>query len=57
VERKEGAVNTVLNSSTADYFTADLTLADWGRRGIRIAEDEMPGLMAIREEFAARQPL
>ncbi len=40
-----------------DYIVADLTLADWGRKEIRIAETEMPGLMAIREEFAATQPL
>jgi adenosylhomocysteinase len=40
-----------------DYAVADLSLADWGRKEIRIAETEMPGLMAIREEFAAKQPL
>ena len=40
-----------------DYRVADLSLADWGRKEIRIAETEMPGLMAIREEFAALQPL
>ena len=40
-----------------DYKVADLSLADWGRKEIRIAETEMPGLMAIREEFAASQPL
>ncbi len=40
-----------------DYVIADLSLADWGRKEIRIAETEMPGLMAIREEFAANQPL
>lgn len=40
-----------------DYVIADLGLADWGRKEIRIAETEMPGLMAIREEFAASQPL
>ncbi|HEY9397579.1 MAG TPA: adenosylhomocysteinase [Burkholderiales bacterium] len=40
-----------------DYKVADLSLADWGRKEIRIAETEMPGLMAIREEFAAQQPL
>ena len=40
-----------------DYRVADLKLADWGRKEIRIAETEMPGLMAIREEFAATQPL
>ena len=40
-----------------DFKVADLKLADWGRKEIRIAETEMPGLMAIREEFAATQPL
>ena len=39
------------------YAVADLSLADWGRKEIRIAESEMPALMAIREEYAARQPL
>jgi len=41
----------------ADFKVADLSLADWGRKEIRIAETEMPGLMAIREEFASQQPL
>jgi adenosylhomocysteinase len=41
----------------ADFKVADLSLADWGRKEIRIAETEMPGLMAIREEFAPTQPL
>lgn len=41
----------------ADCAIADLSLADWGRKEIRIAETEMPGLMAIREEFAKTQPL
>ena len=40
-----------------DYVIADLGLADWGRKEIRIAETEMPGLMAIREEYAKTQPL
>ena len=40
-----------------DCAIADISLADWGRKEIRIAETEMPGLMAIREEFAAKQPL
>ncbi len=40
-----------------DYVIADLGLADWGRKDIRIAETEMPGLMAIRDEFAQSQPL
>ena len=40
-----------------DYVVADLKLAPWGRKEIAIAETEMPGLMAIREEFAKQQPL
>ena len=40
-----------------DYVIAEMSLADWGRKEIRIAETEMPGLMAIREEFAAEQSL
>jgi adenosylhomocysteinase len=40
-----------------DFAVADLTLAAWGRKEIKIAETEMPGLMAIREEFAPKQPL
>ncbi len=40
-----------------DFVVADLKLAAWGRREIRIAETEMPGLMAIREEYAATRPL
>jgi adenosylhomocysteinase len=40
-----------------DFKVADLKLADWGRKEILIAETEMPGLMAIREEYAAVQPL
>jgi len=40
-----------------DFKVADLSLADWGRKEIAIAETEMPGLMALREEFAAEQPL
>ena len=42
---------------TQDYHVADITLADWGRKEIKIAETEMPGLMAIREEFALTKPL
>ena len=41
----------------ADFRVADLALADWGRKEIRIAETEMPGLMAIRDEYAPSQPL
>jgi adenosylhomocysteinase len=44
-------------SPSQDFYVADLGLADWGRKEIKIAETEMPGLMAIRDEFAASQPL
>jgi adenosylhomocysteinase len=57
---KEGVMSAVLkpvNSSFTDYIIADISLADWGNKEIRIAETEMPGLMAIREEFAKAQPL
>ena len=45
------------NPVAQDSAIADITLADWGRKEIAIAETEMPGLMAIREEFAPKQPL
>src|SRR5215208_6767698 len=52
------AMNAVLKPATPrDCAITDLSLADWGRKEIRIAETEMPGLMAIREEFAKSQPL
>src|SRR5213594_2726334 len=50
-------MSAVPQARNPDYKVADLALADWGRREIAIAETEMPGLMAIREEFAATQPL
>ncbi len=52
-------MNATLKSTghKADHHVADLSLADWGRKEIAIAETEMPGLMAIREEFAPTQPL
>ncbi len=43
--------------SSQDYKVADITLAEWGRKEINIAETEMPGLMALREEYGQRQPL
>jgi adenosylhomocysteinase len=45
------------NKSLHDHAVADLSLAAWGRKEIRIAETEMPGLMAIREEFSKSKPL
>ncbi len=50
-------MNAVADQNFTDFVVADLALADWGRKEIRIAETEMPGLMAIREEYAASQPL
>jgi adenosylhomocysteinase len=50
-------MNAVADKIFTDCVIADLSLADWGRKEIRIAETEMPGLMAIREEFAKSQPL
>jgi adenosylhomocysteinase len=48
---------TLKPAESHDYRVADLGLADWGRKEIAIAETEMPGLMAIREEYARTQPL
>ncbi len=49
-------MNAVLDT-TNDYKVADISLADWGHKEISIAEIEMPGLMALREEFGAQKPL
>ena len=46
-----------LKEADKDYAVKDITLADWGRKEIEIAEIEMPGLMAIREEYGDKQPL
>ncbi|QWF49875.1 adenosylhomocysteinase [Bordetella hinzii] len=50
-------MNAVSDKAFSDYIVADMGLAGWGRRELAIAETEMPGLMAIREEYAATQPL
>ena len=50
-------MQTIQTPTRNDFHVADLSLADWGRREIAIAETEMPGLMAIREEYAASKPL
>ena len=44
-------------SDFTDYKVADMSLADWGRKEVAIAETEMPGLMALREEFKGKKPL
>ena len=49
-------MNKIVTDS-ADFKVADISLADWGRREINIAETEMPGLMAIREEYSDKKPL
>src|SRR5512142_879526 len=46
-----------LNQTATDFKVADLSLADWGRKEISIAEHEMPGLMAIRRKYAQEKPL
>src|SRR3954454_17060811 len=48
---------TTLELTALPYKVADMSLADWGRKEISIAEQEMPGLMSIRNKFAAQQPL
>ncbi len=51
-------MNAILKPLAAtDYAVADMSSAPWGRKEIKIAETEMPGLMAIRQEFASKQPL
>src|SRR3989344_4260835 len=50
-------MNAVVNPKFTDYKVADINLADWGRKEMLIAETEMPGLMALREEFGPKQPL
>ncbi len=51
------ATATLESAKTGEYKVADLGLADWGRKEIDIAEQEMPGLMAIRNKYAAEKPL
>jgi adenosylhomocysteinase len=46
-----------MSNETADYVVKDISLADWGRKEIEMAEEEMPGLMACREEFGPKKPL
>ena len=43
--------------ATTDYKVADISLADWGKKEIAIAETEMPALMALREKYRVEQPL
>jgi len=50
-------MNTVVESTFSDFTVADLTLAEWGRKEIAIAETEMPGLMALQKQYAGEKPL
>ena len=50
-------MSATAKNSTDDFKVADINLADWGRKEIRMAEHEMPGLMALREEYAGKKPL
>ncbi len=50
-------MNASVQDVSGDYKVADISLADFGRKEIRMAEHEMPGLMALREEFAGKKPL
>ena len=50
-------MNAVIENNFSDFKVADLSLAEWGRKEISIAETEMPGLMALREEFGSDKPL
>src|SRR3954465_9281395 len=55
---REVRMNAVVKPEAGkDYVIADIKLAEWGRKELNIAETEMPGLMAIREEYAKTQPL
>ena len=50
-------MNAPIDNLTPDFKVADISLAEWGAKEIKIAETEMPGLMAIREEYAGKNPL
>ena len=50
-------MSVAVQSIVSDYHVADLSLAEWGHKEIRIAETEMPGLISVREEFTVEQPL
>src|SRR3984893_3676492 len=56
-DRGEPRMPASTDFKVADFKVADISLADWGRREIAIAETEMPGLMALRDEFGAAKPL
>ena len=51
------STTTLSTRKLNDFQVADITLADWGRKEIQIAEEEMPGLISIRKQYAAAKPL
>ena len=53
----KAAKSVAAKPDAADYVVKDIGLAEWGRKEIAIAETEMPGLMATREEYGPEQPL
>src|SRR5438270_11563864 len=55
--QSKAARNAAPTKAAADYVVKDVSLAEWGRKEIAIAETEMPGLMATREEYGPEQPL
>ena len=58
--KKKGTKNPALRAvpgAAPEHRVKDLSLAEWGRKEIELAEKEMPGLMAVRREYAARKPL
>src|ERR671915_2616169 len=57
LSEKAHAFDTATKAGRVPYKVADLNLADWGRKEIRLAEHEMPGLMALRARYAASKPL
>ncbi|MBA2633026.1 MAG: adenosylhomocysteinase, partial [Chloroflexi bacterium] len=56
-QAKPDGKNGSAKAAGLEFKVADLSLAEWGRKEIMLAEQEMPGLMAVREEYAKRQPL
>jgi adenosylhomocysteinase len=56
-EESNMALTTVNTDAEQDYKVADISLAKWGRKEINLAETEMPGLIALREEYGIKQPL
>ena len=57
-QKRDDAMNTAVEQTVfADYKVADIHLADWGRRELEIAENEMPALIALREHYRDAQPL